>query len=398
MLHQSVDVGAWRTWSEYVQDRRARFRGMRVMRKSRNGLWPAELDVSPKGKRKASDTPTIRPQRLYRNVCWHGDPPISVAVSPNGQCIAFGSAKGVELYWVDISTGLDVNRFFSLSRPSEVLHFLPPRRHIDSEHKLRLISSPGSAPAGAQSTSSEVVGIRPSSGTWFTLTPAWRTIPAKHNEGHCRAVPLSDGHHLLFSDEATGAVCLGADMPVGSAEKISRKFILEPPDGHSGSPTLYAAAPNLDNGVRLAVAYCNNIILYSVPIDALRYSIAQQEETIVQAMAEPRNQTDMVHILPHPLSNAAALRDTILNRDFSDRLETINMSWAREQPAFGCEVSGAAEIWPLRVQGLYVGSTESPVALAVDASDAITVWAFGQHGQMKSWCRSGLGRCQPNSS
>ncbi|KAK0840858.1 hypothetical protein LTR02_013232 [Friedmanniomyces endolithicus] len=384
LLHHSVVLGSSRTWAEYVRNRRSQVRGIRAMRSSRSQLLAAELDPTHKGKDKAGVL-AMSPSRIYRNVCWENDPPLSVAVSPNGQCIAFGSAKGVELYWEDINTGQSMNRYFSLTRPSEVLHFLPPRRNIDSPHKLRLISSPGSAPGTTSASMTQVGSIRPWPGTWFTLAGRFRSAASNGIAGHCRAVPLSDGHHMMFTDEETGRVCVGADQPVGSAEMLSRMFVLEPPSTSCAPCTLYAAASNLDGGARIAVAYGNEIVLYSIPIDALRYSTAQQEETL-QPLDQHFAEMEMVNILRHPTSNAAATREAMFEADAVARMDKLNMLWAHWLPASGDHVpEREEEIWPLSIPGIYVGSLESPVALAVQSDAAVTVWASGHDGLEVAW-------------
>jgi hypothetical protein len=71
------------------------------------------------------------------------DPPRSVAICPQRKCVAFGCRMGIELHWVDASTGGDLKRWFPLAAPSDFLHFLPQRPSIDSAKKLRLISSAG---------------------------------------------------------------------------------------------------------------------------------------------------------------------------------------------------------------------------------------------------------------
>ncbi|KAK0862798.1 hypothetical protein LTR87_016452 [Friedmanniomyces endolithicus] len=384
LLHHSVVLGSSRTWSEYVRNRRSRVRGIRAMRSSRSQLLAAELDLTHKGKDKAGVL-AMSPSRIYSNVCWENDPPLSVAVSPNGQCVAFGSAKGVELYWEDINTGQSMNRYFSLTRPSEVLHFLPPRRNIDSPHKLRLISSPGSAPGTTSASMTQVGNIRPWPGTWFTLAGRFRSAASNGIAGHCRAVQLSDGHHMMFTDEETGRVCVGADQPVGSAEMLSRKFVLEPPPGNCSPYALYAAASNLESGARIAVAYGDDVVLYSVAIDALRYSTAQQEETL-QPLDQPFAKMEMVNILRHPTSNAAAAREALFQTDDVTRLDKLNMLWAHWLPALGEHTpEREEEIWPLSIPGVYVGSMESPVALAVQVDTAVTVWACGQDGLDMVW-------------
>ena len=150
--------------------------------------------------------------------------------------------------------------------------------------------------------------------------------------------------------------------------------------------TLYTAASNLDTGARVAVAYDNDIFLYSILIDALRYSTAQQEETLLPPN-EPFHDVREAHILPHPTSNAAALLENVPETEGLARLESINMLWAHWLPASRHEgPASAEEIWPLQIPGTFVGSMPFPVALAVQAGSAVAVWAFGRDGETEMWC------------
>lgn len=111
VLHQSVELGTAPTWSGYLQNHRSRFRGVRRMPASSNGLWPSSLNMTDKGKGKAKGV-VLRPQTVYHNVCSEQDPPCSVAVSPARQCVAFGCKGSVELFWVcrisDRTIGRDI--------------------------------------------------------------------------------------------------------------------------------------------------------------------------------------------------------------------------------------------------------------------------------------------------
>jgi hypothetical protein len=100
-LHQSVEIVTQRTWAEYFHTPRAHLRGIRQLTASRNGVWPSTLYFTDKGKGKGkkSEAKSL-PQIMYRNVCTENDPPISIALSPTRQCVAFGCKAGVELYWV----------------------------------------------------------------------------------------------------------------------------------------------------------------------------------------------------------------------------------------------------------------------------------------------------------
>jgi hypothetical protein len=202
-------------------------------------------------------------------------------------------------------------------------------------------------------------------------------------------VPLSDGHHILFTDNETGLLCLGSDKPVGNLQRLSRKFVFRPPtqlkvDAAPWTPRLYAAAKALDNGVRVVAAYGDNVVLYSIPIDALKYSTADQEETI-QDSSKPFEELEWLDILSHPTSNAQAIRESTGSPIKCDRL---NMLWAHYLPSVGeNQLASLDTLWPLRIQGTVIGSLGSMRALSVQETvmDGVVVWAFSRSGLAKAW-------------
>jgi hypothetical protein len=50
-------------------------------------------------------------RKTYQNLCTVQDPPISVAICPQRQCIAFGCRTGVELHWIDALRGSTLSRY-----------------------------------------------------------------------------------------------------------------------------------------------------------------------------------------------------------------------------------------------------------------------------------------------
>ncbi|KIV95375.1 hypothetical protein PV10_03039 [Exophiala mesophila] len=220
---------------------------------------------------------------LYTNLGSSDDPPRSVAICPNRKCVAFGSRMGIELHWIDALTGGDLNRWFPLAAPSDFLYFLPIREDIDAEKKLRLISSAlgpktitlrrsdsSQATQGPQATS-PVHGRRQSMTRLFfgslpfpaptSSNRASPSLPQLQNEeaqgvlrmvdcDHYRAIPLSDGSHLLFIDALTGLLCLGSDAPLGGSTKLIRKAVFVPPadtitEPAKGLPIRYACGRDL---------------------------------------------------------------------------------------------------------------------------------------------------------
>jgi hypothetical protein len=203
-----------------------------------------------------------QPAAVYRNLGTPEDPPRSVAICPQQKCVAFGCRMGIELHWIDALTGGDLSRWFPLNAPSDHLHFLPHRVGLDSTRKLRLISS-AQGPSSPALTRSDSLptrlamrqsthdrGRRRSMTRLFfgnlpfpvsvMLPTGWasaQTDEDTDNRGvlrtvdcdHYQAIPLSDGSHVLYTDPASGSLCLGSDAPVGAPTKLLRKVLFVPP-------------------------------------------------------------------------------------------------------------------------------------------------------------------------
>jgi hypothetical protein len=50
-------------------------------------------------------------RKIYKNLCSIHDPPTSVAICPQRQCVAFGCKTGVELHWIDALRGSTLSRY-----------------------------------------------------------------------------------------------------------------------------------------------------------------------------------------------------------------------------------------------------------------------------------------------
>jgi hypothetical protein len=338
------------------------------------------------------------PRSLYRNLCSDDDPPRSVAICPQRRCVAFGCSSGIELHWVDALTGQDLNRWFPLTAPSDYLFFLPPRKSVDSAKKLRLISSaakPGERPAIAErpfgqrkrsspfwerlSWGSSVmtpsdVGDYP--GSSQSALPRLRgdtrriSFPARMAcSDHYRAVPLSDGYHILFTDPGTGLLCLGSDAPVGGPTKLLRKIWFQGPEG-MGTPVCYAGASDLSFGVRVVAAFGSGeeqkVWLFSVPSDIF---------TANQCSTPPS-------------------AGTWLNS--SSTHEHKNFDWINWWPDDGLQewlnyaqdpVPGILprSIWPVKIRGQMIGTCNNLVDLAIDSDTHMTIWAFTNCGVATVW-------------
>ena len=335
------------------------------------------------------------PRSLYRNLCSDDDPPRSVAICPQRRCVAFGCSAGIELHWVDALTGQDLNRWFPLTAPSDYLFFLPPRKSVDSAKKLRLISS-AARPGERAAISERAFGGRTKN------SPFWERLGwgaglmddediASQTQGmvsrlrnevrsrglsgrmdysdHYRAIPLSDGYHILFTDPTTGLLCLGSDAPVGGPTKLLRKIWFQGPEGE-GSPVSYASGSDLNFGVRVVAAFGSGIEqkvwFFVVPGDV--FAANQSSQTMVRG--------------PWLKSSSSYF--------------TKNLEWMNWWPDDGLQewinhsqdpVQGVLprSVWPVKIKGQEIGALQGLVDLAIDSGPSMTIWAFSKEGMAKVW-------------
>jgi hypothetical protein len=156
------------------------------------------------------------------------------------------------------------------------LYFLSPRPGFESAKKLRIISS-SAHPEDRPAISRKFFGRPTMSSFWgsFGFESASQR-PGSPSCDHYHAIPLSDGHHVLFIDPASGKLILGCDAPLGGPTKLLRKIIFIPPE-HDAMPRLYRAATDLSQSVRVVVSYGDSIMLYSIPPDVCRLSQMEQK-------------------------------------------------------------------------------------------------------------------------
>lgn len=352
-----------------------------------------------------------RPTAVYRSLGTVEDPPRSVAVCPQRKCTAFGCRLGIELHWVDALTGGDLSRWFPLAAPSDHLYFLPQRAGIDSNRKLRLISSAqgpsapvltrsGSMPARLlvrrgthdrgrrQSMTRLFFGNLPfpaaaAAAAAAVLPARWTSTVADDAEDqhgvlrtvdcdHYQASPLSDGSHVLYTDPSSGQLCLSSDAPVGSPTKLVRKVIFIPPDsgeddGWNGLMSCYRAGQELRWGVQVVAAHRDGrIILYSVPSDLFNY------------LRHLRTSVDIWDETSGVLAQSDVLMDDVLLSAHPN---------ADAGPHVGNEAAHGSTESPFRtiqVEGVQIGHVghENVDDLAVNtAHGGVSVWIF---------CRGGL--------
>lgn len=160
---------------------------------------------------------------------------------------------------------------------------------------------------------------------------------------HYQAVPLSDGHHILFVDPQSGKLYLGCDAPIGGPIKLLRKIEFVPPV-EGAKPRLYTSAFDMAWGARIVVVYGETIVLYCVPPDVCNFSRGEQKVDTWDAYAGEEERFGRNHWWEW---------------------------WGErgEQKERGC-------VWPIRIRGQEVGVLRGVCEVAVQTRPDVTVWGF----------------------
>jgi hypothetical protein len=176
---------------------------------------------------------------------------------------------------------------------------------------------------------------------------------------HYHAVPLSDGHHVLFIDPISSKLVLGCDAPLGGPTKLLSKVLFVPPE-EKVVPGLYTAAADLSHGVRVVVSYGETIMLYSIPPDVIAFSQRERnaKSSATHSVAEERPKNHWLNWWDEPLSTASL--------------------WPPN-------TNEPSTIWPITIHGTEIGHLKDLSELAVQTSPDITIWAFTHFSHCKSW-------------
>ncbi|KAI4192496.1 MAG: hypothetical protein LQ348_003135 [Seirophora lacunosa] len=278
----------------------------------RPGLLPTYTDVyhtSPIAETAVTSQPSqlpiqFIPHVMYRNLCSKSAPPLSVAISPHRRCVAFGSSAGIELHWQDAGTGQELSRWMELAGPAEYIRFLPLRAEDEQDiaEKLRLASS-RAEPKYYHDP--------------ITLQEAWDYERCKF----LRAVPLSDGKHLLYTDPADGELCLGTGLhhPFGDPKPV-KEFVLVGPERSfvekNTWPACYRAGVELDWGARIVAGFGEDIWLFCVPPDFLLD--ARERDPILNDGVYPRGEGSTMVIQGVKIGEMHGLAELAVDASYGD--------------------------------------------------------------------------------
>ncbi|KAL7935417.1 hypothetical protein V8C35DRAFT_333919 [Trichoderma chlorosporum] len=377
--------------------------------------------------------PEEGPRSVYRNVCHPDDPPRSVAICPQRKCVAFGCSAGIELHWVDALTNQDLSRWFPLTSPSDFLYFLPPRRGVDTPRKLRLISSAAglgnpmelldgiihgfsTSLLGSGSTAvvscfdSEPWYMRHNHGISTGTGGSSRGVRADNDESmlsrnipqdsplrrlvaasadHFRAVPLSDGYHILFTDPRTGSLCLGTDAPVGSLTRLLRKIWFRPPlQAYSPMPLLYIAGSDTRHGVRVVATFAARPQYDDIPLDEREYSDTG-----------PDHNQQLIVFYTVPPDIFYDIRRSESEARLTAHPPPESRRFGHHEPRYGPvdllnDPFGHDSHFPVEIDGQVVATCGNLTEIALNSSPDLIIWAFAAEGWAKTWALD-TGRKEP---
>lgn len=336
-----------------------------------NSTWNLHLR-GPPNSRKDDSEKTIGVQNIpiesgtstiYRHLCSEDDPPRNVSICPQRRCVAFGCSAGTELHWIDAQTGQSLSRWFPLTSPSDYLYFLWPRHGFESAKELRLITS-AAHPNDRLAISQRLFAGSTTISSWgyFGFEARSRHF---HDCTHYHAIPLSDGHHVLFVNPTDNRLTLGCDASVGGPAKLLRKVVLISPE-ENVVPRIYTAAFDLSSGARIVAIFGNTIVLYSIPADVLTLSKFEQAAESPDVYNAP------------PFSPEGRHPDHWLN--WWDEPAIFDSTYESES-----ESGDSSPIWPISLAGTVIARLPDVCELAVQTRPDIVIWAFMSTSQCRTW-------------
>lgn len=361
-------------------------------------------------------------QSTHYNVGTADCPPRSVAICPHRSYVAFGSSSAIEIHNNDRSAKQNVRRF-ALSTPSDYIYFLPPGDANDPRRKLRLISAASISDCHAGSLQDVLGGLGLNENDFTPQVPViisrletseleedalnvytimeqqlfaslgpfanqrreWtrteRILPRPRlaTADNYRAVPLSDGSHILFTDPKTRYLSLVCDDPKWSRAGVVTKVKFVPPAAACESaPLMYAVGRDLAHGVRIAAVF---------PTTRWTEGLGFQ----------PGEQILAFYTLPPDMFRDISSTNSLLSLVDSQGEHQWAHWWLTlqhtVQPYLKAKHSGLKSKdnpnprpkYPIDVHGQVVAVCSGIVDLSVGLGPDMMIWAYGREGLARCW-------------
>ncbi|RGP74265.1 hypothetical protein FLONG3_6177 [Fusarium longipes] len=201
---------------------------------------------------------------------------------------------------------------------------------------------------------------------------------------HYRAVPLSDGFHLLYTDPRTGTLSLGTDAPAGSPDRLICEARFRPPFD-SSLPVLYTAKFDAWHGLRV-------IATFSVGSGDDR-PCSEEDAGVTPLKFDPPKASDMdmqmivLYNVPSSLFaviSESKCRQKCMNATQHEREGNL-AGEARERIKESCSNINH----PFEIQGQPIARCQNLVELVLDLGPDTVLWAFSAQGWARAWALHG---------
>ncbi|KAF5657947.1 calcium permeable stress-gated cation channel 1 [Fusarium heterosporum] len=208
---------------------------------------------------------------------------------------------------------------------------------------------------------------------------------------HYRAVPLIDGHRVLYTDPRTGTLSLGSKAPTGSPNRLICQAHLRPPTDISSSlPVLYTAASDRMNGVCVAATF--SVIGGD---DALgEHADAMSSDVDPLLTSDMDRQTVVIFTIPHDLlavtSGSLCRQHCLEATQYKNESEQMHVIDGRPKGScsnidFPDGPSAERATHPIEIRGQAVAICRNLVELALNSGPDMVLWAFGAQGWTRAW-------------
>lgn len=215
---------------------------------------------------------------------------------------------------------------------------------------------------------------------------------------HYRAIPLSDGHHILFTDPRTGNLCLGTDAPASSLNRLLRKIWFRPPSmASSSAPVLYTAGTDTRHGVRVVATFSisvrDDIHDKGTKGDLGAHHVATQDTNYGK-------QIIVFYTIPpdmfHDISCDSLGRGERKCQTDQEEAMISWIIWRPEENYHAIDICSDpfrdSAVYPLEIEGQPMAICSGLVELSLDSGPNMVLWAFSADGWARTWAMdTGIG-------